>query len=280
MTRSIALLTEYDGTRFIGWQSQREGRTVQGVLESALCALFEQPVRLAGCSRTDGGVHALGHVSHFHAAGTIPTDRIPLALNASLPDDISVRMAVDVPAEFHSRFDARAKRYSYRIWNARTRPAIARLTSCHEPRPLDLDAMRLAAAHLLGRHDFTSFKAAGSSTAKTTVRTMYDIQVMNHPSDPSITITVTGDGFLYNMVRILSGTLLYAGLGRIRPESVPDILAGRDRLKAGKTMPARGLTLEAVYYEMDGRLATLTGEGLEMEAFRELSPLGGMDDGN
>jgi len=259
MIRSIALLTEYDGTRFIGWQSQREGRTVQGVLEGALCALFSQPVRLTGCSRTDGGVHAHGHVSHFRADGSIPTGRIPYALNAALPDDIAVRSAVEVPAEFHARYAARAKRYSYRIWNAPIRPAIDRHTACHAPRPLDLEAMRAAALPMLGRHDFSAFMAAGSSV-KTTVRTLYELQVLASPPDPVVTITVTGDGFLYNMVRILAGTLLYAGLGKIPPGEIAGILERGDRRRAGKTLPARGLTLQSVYYEFGGRLATLDGE--------------------
>jgi tRNA pseudouridine38-40 synthase len=147
----------------------------------------------------------------------------------------------------------------YRIRNTRCRPVLDRTTVCHEPRPLDVDAMAAAAAFLTGRHDFFSFMAAGS-TAKTTVRTLYDIRVCRDPGDPVIAIHVTGDGFLYNMVRILSGTLLYAGLGKILPEDLPGILAARDRRQAGKTLPARGLTLEAVFYPMNGRIETLDGE--------------------
>ena len=259
MNRTIALVTEYDGTRFLGWQSQRDGRTVQGTLEGALSGLFECPVTLYGCSRTDGGVHATGHVSHFRAAGTIPTDRIPYALNPSLPDDVAIRLAADVPEDFHARYGARAKRYSYHIWNTRTRPAIHRRTMGHEPRLLDMDAMRAAAAYMTGTRDFIAFMAAGGSTART-VRNMMEVRVERSPAEPVITITVTGDGFLYNMVRILSGTLLYAGLGKTRPDEIPEILLSRDRLQAGKTMPARGLTLEAVFYELNGRIASLSGE--------------------
>lgn len=261
MKRSIALLTEYDGTRFSGWQSQANGRTVQQVLENELERLFDHPVRLYGCSRTDSGVHALGHVSHFEARGSIPPDRIPYALNAQLPDDVAVRCAREVPADFHARYDARAKRYVYRIRNTRCRPVLDRVTAYHEPRPLDVKAMIAAASFLTGRHDFYSFMAAGS-TAKTTVRNLYDIRICPDPQDPVYAIHVTGDGFLYNMVRILSGTLLYAGLGKILPEDIPGILAARDRRQAGKTLPAHGLTLEAVFYPMNGRIETLDGESL------------------
>ena len=261
MIRSIALLTEYDGTRFSGWQSQSNGRTVQHVLESALEGLFDHPVKVTGCSRTDSGVHALGHVSHFEARGSIPTERIPYALNAVLPDDLVVRYAKEVPVDFHARYDACAKRYVYRIRNTRCRPVLDRATVSHEPRPLDVDAMVAAAAFLIGRHDYYSFMAAGS-TAKTTVRTLYDIRICRDLKDSVIAIHVTGDGFLYNMVRILSGTLLYAGLGKILPEDLPGILAARDRRQAGKTLPARGLTLEAVFYPMNGRIETLDGESL------------------
>ena len=276
--RTIALLTEYDGTRFLGWQSQREGRTIQNELESALSVLFEQPIRLYGCSRTDAGVHAIGHVSHFKASGSIPSDRIPLALSAILPEDIAVRLAVEMPETFHARYGARAKRYTYRIWNTRIRSAITRQTVFHEPRPLDLDAMRQSALLLTGRHDFSAFMAAGGKTA-TTVRTLMDVRVDRIPGDPTIKITVTGDGFLYNMVRILSGTLLYAGLGKIRPEDLPEILLSGDRRRAGKTLPAKGLTLEAVYYEQDGRLATLSGDVLELAANGGESAPGGYEHG-
>ncbi|HEY5466232.1 MAG TPA: tRNA pseudouridine(38-40) synthase TruA [Clostridia bacterium] len=276
--RTIALLTEYDGTRFLGWQSQREGRTIQNELESALSVLFEQPIRLYGCSRTDAGVHAIGHVSHFKASGSIPSDRIPLALSAILPEDIAVRLAVEMPETFHARYGARAKRYTYRIWNTRIRSAITRQTVFHEPRPLDLGAMRQAALLLTGRHDFSAFMAAGGKTA-TTVRTLMDVRVDRIPGDPTIKITVTGDGFLYNMVRILSGTLLYAGLGKIRPEDLPEILLSGDRRRAGKTLPAKGLTLEAVYYEQDGRLATLSGDVLELAANGGESAPGGYEHG-
>ena len=276
--RTIALLTEYDGTRFLGWQSQREGRTIQNELESALTVLFEQPIRLYGCSRTDAGVHATGHVSHFKASGSIPSDRIPLALSAILPEDIAVRLAVEMPETFHARYGARAKRYTYRIWNTRIRSAITRQTVFHEPRPLDLDAMRQTALLLTGRHDFSAFMAAGGKTA-TTVRTLMDVRVDRIPGDPTIKITVTGDGFLYNMVRILSGTLLYAGLGKIRPEDLPEILLSGDRRRAGKTLPAKGLTLEAVYYEQDGRLATLSGDVLELTANGGESAPGGYEHG-
>ncbi len=259
MNRSIALVTEYDGTRFYGWQSQKGGRTVQQTLEQALTRLFSQPVRLTGCSRTDSGVHAAGHVSHFSACGSIPTERIPFALNAVLPEDLAVRLAVDVPAAFHARYDAKAKQYMYKVQNTRWRPALAHRFLYHEPRPLDVRAMRAAATHLLGSHDFTSFMAAGSS-AKTTVRHIYDIQVDHDPGPHLITIRVTGDGFLYNMVRILAGTLVYVGLHRYTPDDVPGIISACDRRRAGKTLPARGLTLSAVYYDLHSRIETLEGD--------------------
>lgn len=244
--RKLAILTEFDGTRYAGWQRQENALAVQARMEQALTRVLGHPVRLTGCSRTDAGVHARGHVSHFLTTNPIPAGRLPLALLAALPPDISVLDARVVPADFHARFDARGKCYSYHIWNA-PRPSAIRARFClHEPRPLDTEAMDRAAAALVGRHDFTAFMAAGS-TAKTTVRELYSARVFR--AGDAVTVVVEGGGFLYNMMRIISGTLLYIGLGKLPADALPDIIASRRRTAAGKTLPARGLFLERVWYE-------------------------------
>jgi tRNA pseudouridine38-40 synthase len=246
----IAFLAEYDGTDFVGFQRQNNGRSVQGVLEEALAALYKRPISVCGCSRTDSGVHAKGHVSHADVPFMIPEDKIPYAMNALLPEDISIYESALVPDFFHARFDSIGKKYIYRIWNAPFRPAADRRFVVHVPGHLDIIRMQEAAKILEGEHDFSAFCCESGQHANP-VRRMDDILVRTFDGSPLIEIEVRGKSFLYNMVRIIAGTLIYAGQGKLDPAEITAILSGKDRRTAGKTMPARGLTLEKVYYEPD-----------------------------
>lgn len=242
----FALLIEYDGTNFAGWQRQANAPSVQGALEEALSVMCKEKVTLIGCSRTDAGVHARMHVSHFEADCRVPVEKLPIALGTLLPEDIAVIEAAKVGREFHARFSPIGKQYSYYIWNNRRKSGLLHRYSVQEGRPLDLEAMREAAKLLLGKHDFRVFMAAGSS-AKTTERTLYKLEVSGEPGG-LLRICVAGDGFLYNMVRIISGTLLYVGLGKLGPEDIGGMLEKGHRPLAGKTLPPQGLFLDEVYY--------------------------------
>jgi tRNA pseudouridine38-40 synthase len=249
LERNIALLVEFDGTAYAGWQYQENAPSLQRKLQDTLAKICKHKVSLIGCSRTDAGVHALGHVSNFHTTCRIPVDRLPIALNSLLPADIAVRAAAVVPPDFNARFGACAKRYSYRIWNDPTPSALRARYTCHIPRKLDLEAMRQAAAVLPGEQDFRSFMAAGSS-AKTTVRRLFSAEVVSRPEEPrEVRLIVEGAGFLYNMMRIISGTLVYIGLGKLQADDMREILAARNRKAAGKTLPANGLFLETVRFK-------------------------------
>lgn len=244
----IALLVEYDGTDFSGFQFQKNGRSVQQSLEEALLALFGVPCRIYGCSRTDAGVHARGHVSHADVPFLIPVDKLPLAMNANLPDDVSVLESKIVSHDFHARFSSTGKKYIYRINNNRTKPCIDRRFSAHIPGELNLGKMIEAARKFEGSMDFSAFYAKDERQINP-VRTMQEVKVEKNHDSGLIEITVIGKSFLYNMVRIIAGTLVYVGQGKIDPDGIEDIFAGKDRRKAGKTMPAKGLTLEKVFYD-------------------------------
>lgn len=248
----ILMTIAYDGTCFSGWQKQRlpEVRTVQGEMEKALQKLFRSPnLECIGASRTDAGVHALGQRAVIDVETTIPAEKIPLALRPLLPEDIAVTKAEEVPQTFHPRFDCVKKTYEYRFWNAPTKNPKERLYSSHQAKPLDIGLMNQAAAAFMGRHDFAAFCAAGSSVSST-VRTIFGCHAEREGD--IVKILVTGDGFLYNMVRIMAGTLLMAGLGKLPPEAIQDIIESRDRRKAGQTAEPQGLTLLEIYYEMPG----------------------------
>jgi len=245
---NIAILCEYDGTEYLGWQSQKNNRTIQEKIQNAIFSITNEKVTLYGCSRTDAGVHAKGHVSNFISGCKIPVNKIPLALNSNLPDSISVKKAAIVPIDFNSRFHAKGKTYSYSIYNSSIRPAIDRFRKHHIPQMLDIKLMREASDKICGEHDFSCFMASNSE-AKSTVRNVYSIEIID--KIPDITIYVRGSGFLYNMVRIIAGTLCYAGLGRIEPAQIDDIIKSGDRRLSGKTLPPGGLCLEEVYYESD-----------------------------
>lgn len=248
----LALITEFDGTSFSGFQSQKNGRAVQDVLETALGTLFKENIRLTGCSRTDAGVHARCHLSHADVPFVIPEENIPLAMNAILDDDVAVTRAFYVRDDFSARFDIGGKRYVYRIYNSRTPSPLHARYSYFCPYDLDLEAMKTAASFFAGEHDFEAFCAAGGSQ-NTFVRRLTGVEVRRAECCPEmIEIEVKGEAFLYNMVRIISGTILEAGMGRIPADSVGGIIESRDRKNAGRTLPACGLTLEEVFYDEAG----------------------------
>ncbi len=243
----IAFITEFDGTDFAGFQSQENARAVQDVLETALEELYKTKIRLTGCSRTDAGVHARCHLSHADVPFVIPEDRFPLAMNALLPDDVAVRKSFYVSDDFSARFDIKGKRYIYRIYSSPARSPLLDRNAYYCPVKPDIAKMQKAAGFFAGEHDFAAFCASGGSQ-KTTVRRLFGVKVSAAGDDPCrIEIEVSGEAFLYNMVRIIAGTLLYAGQGKIAPDDIPDIIGSRDRRLAGKTLPAKGLTLEEVY---------------------------------
>lgn len=246
--RNIKLTVSYDGTGYCGFQEQRGTGlpTIQEELERCLKKLSGREVRVIGAGRTDSGVHARGQVVNFDAAGwSIPTDRIPLAANGILPADIAVTAAEDVPDKFHARFSATAKTYRYVVYNNRVPDPLLRRYTYFMPRLLDRGALAAAAGMLVGRHDFAAFKAEGTPV-KSTVRTIYSI---NAVSDGNIlNLDFRGDGFLYNMVRIITGTLLEVGLGKYPPERIKSILESGRREQAGPTAPPQGLCLVEVEY--------------------------------
>ena len=238
----ILLTVSYDGTDYAGWQRQENAVTVQEKLEDALASLLKRRVQTYGASRTDAGVHALGQwVSFFAPDIRVPLDKLPVVLTGLLPPDISVTSAIVVRDDFNPRFDAEEKTYEYSFYNAPVpNPLLARY-SAFVPQVLCVENMQKAAHMFIGKHDFAAFCATGSS-AKTTVREIYACTVAKRPNG-IITLAVTGNAFLYNMVRIIAGTLLYVGLGKISPDDIRGIIASKDRKLAGKTMPPQGLVL-------------------------------------
>ena len=243
----IAFITEFDGTDFAGFQSQENARAVQDVIEKALEELYKEKIRLTGCSRTDAGVHAKCHLSHADVPFVIPEDKFPLAMNALLPDDVAVKKSFYVSDEFSARFDIKGKRYIYRIYSSPTRSPLLDRNAYYCPIKPDIAKMQAAAKYFAGEHDFAAFCATGGSQ-KTTVRRLFGVNVRETGEDPcQIEIEVSGEAFLYNMVRIIAGTLLYVGQGKIEPGEVENIITNCDRSMAGKTLPAKGLTLEEVY---------------------------------
>lgn len=255
-TRNILLGIAYDGTNFCGWQRQPRERTVQGTIEEALSTLCRAPIQIHGTSRTDAGVHALGQQATFSLDSGIPTERIPLALNHLLAGgqrvigaigDIRILSATEVPASFHARFDAKGKRYHYRIHTGGEPDLFQRNYCYYVEKELDLAAMKQAAGMIVGTRDFKCFQAAGGQEQKTTVRTIHHIELQQEGS--LLTLKVTGDGFLYNMVRILTGTLVEVGLGRRTPAGIPDMISSLDRARAGHTAPPQGLYLAEVFFK-------------------------------
>ena len=245
MMKRILLSVEYDGTAYAGWQRQKNGLAVQQVLEEALEKACGEKITVTGSSRTDAGVHALDQKVHFDTGSAIPPEKYPFVLNTMLPEDIRVQAGREVPSAFHARFLACGKTYTYRILNRRQGSALARCFSWHVPVPLNAAAMEAALPSLIGTHDFQAFQAAGG-TAKTTVRTL-DRAALAREGDTFV-LTVSGNAFLYNMVRIIAGTLAEIGLGRLNPDAFEKALCGGGRLDLGMTAPPRGLTLCQVRY--------------------------------
>jgi len=260
-TRRILLRVAYDGTNYHGWQVQPNAKTIEGELNRVLTQLIGEEIQVTGASRTDAGVHALGNVAVFDTASKIPAEKFSYALNQRLPEDIVIQSSLQVADDFHPRHCDCCKTYEYDILN-RTFPLPAyRNTAYFLYGDLDLDAMRRACQAFPGEHDFASFCAAGAQV-QTTVRTIYSLEVLEQPlavtgrgvlsqrsPERLLTIRVRGNGFLYNMVRIIAGTLVEVGRGHIRPEEVEGIIAACDRAKAGPTAPARGLRLVEIKYD-------------------------------
>ena len=245
--KRVMLTVSYDGTNYHGWQLQPNVMTIESVLNDTLCALLKEEIRVIGASRTDTGVHALGNIAVFDTQARMPAEKISYALNQRLPEDIRIQSSKEVPQDFHPRRQSSRKTYEYKILNSEFPMPVYRLYSHFTYVPLDIVLMQEAADHLKGEHDFKSFCSV-NTMAETTVRTIYDITV--EKVEDLITIRVTGSGFLYNMVRIIAGTLIEAGKGNLVPDKIADILKACDRTKAGPTAPACGLTL--VKYEFEG----------------------------
>jgi tRNA pseudouridine38-40 synthase len=243
----VKLVLEYDGTRYVGWQVQPNGPSVQAELERALSTLHHEPVRVTGAGRTDSGVHALGQVASFAVERPLPLTAYVLGMNALLPDDVAVRHAEVREGPFDARRDARGKRYRYRVENAPTRAPLTRLRAWQVFRPLDVAAMRAASAPLLGRHDFGAFQAADCE-AQHAVRELRRLDVLGE-SGGRIEVVAEATAFLKHMVRNVVGTLVEVGLGARDSASMPGLLASRDRKRAGRTAPPQGLVLERVFYD-------------------------------
>lgn len=243
---NIKLKIQYDGTKYHGWQIQKNEKTVQETLMRALEKITGETVSVIGCGRTDTGVHAEGYVCNFNTDSSIPVERYPYALNAHLPCDIVCLDAREVPDDFHANRSAVGKRYVYKILNREFPDAVLCRYSWHYKYPLDADKMREAAKAFVGEHDFIGFASSGF-TVKTTVREIYSLDVSRE--NDIITIDAAGNGFLYNMVRIITGTLVFVGCGKINPVDIADIIASKDRNRAGITAPPQGLCLKEVYYK-------------------------------
>lgn len=243
--RNIRLDLEYDGTDFQGWQKQPGARTVQGTLETAIQIVCRHAAETVGCARTDAGVHAAAYVASFRTESDLPTSRLSLALNGCLPEDVAIVRAEDAPDDFHARFSARARRYVYRITESRT--AVWRRYAFHSHHALDVDRMSSAGSHLVGEHDFTSFTPVTNEANK--VCRVVELVVTREGSH--ITIAVEATRFVHHMVRVIAGTLMEVGRGRMEPEQVGDALRKKDRREAGPTAAALGLILWRVRYDSD-----------------------------
>lgn len=245
-TKRIRLVIAYDGTDYCGWQIQPNGITVEEVLNKALKRLTGEDIHVIGASRTDSGVHALGNVAVFDTTTSIPPERMSYALNQKLPEDIVVTRSEEVPLDWHPRYrDVVVKTYEYHIYNASVQNPLRRRTSTFISFPLDVDKMREGAEYLLGEHDFASFCNVRTNV-EDTVRMVTDLHISS--DGPEIVIRITGNGFLYNMVRIIAGTLIRVGRGFYEPERVREILEARERTEAGVTAPPNGLVLVGIDY--------------------------------
>ena len=248
------LTIAYDGSAYEGWQIQKTGTGVQEKVEAALAKLFPSKPRIHSSSRTDTGVHALGMVAHFEvprAELKMPVRKLALALNAWLPEDVRIVSAVRAPAKFHARFGAKGKQYRYFLWNHPAMNPLIRRTAWHVPRPLNLEAVRVAARLFVGRHDFKSFAASRNYEMESTVRTLTRCDIKK--SGSLLTFVIEGEGFLYKMCRGIVGTLVQIGQGKFSSVEIKSMLARKDRRVAGMTAPAHGLVLWKVFYSNNRR---------------------------
>lgn len=244
--RNIALRLSYDGSRYHGWQVQKTEITVAETLEQALSKVCGHLVKVTGCGRTDAGVHALRYCANFRTESRIPVDRLPLAVNSRLPEDISVSAACEVAPEFNAIGSCIKKEYVYKIHNSRIRDPFLQNRACFYPAPLDIGMMQRAGRAFEGTHDFRAVRSVGTET-KTTVRTVYWCEAEREGD--LITVSVCADGFLYNMVRAIVGTMVYASHGKLVPENIPRLLELGDRRLTGPTMPPQGLYLSRIWYD-------------------------------
>ena len=245
MMKRIKLTVAYDGTDYCGWQVQPNGMTVEEILNWELSALTGEEVKVIGASRTDAGVHAEGNVAVFDTETGIPAERIAYALNCRLSEDIVAVRSEEVPGDWHPRYQCSVKTYEYRILNREMPDPVCRRSTVHVSYPLNLGDMRTAAGYLKGEHDFKSF-CSPHTEVKDTVRTVHSLEI--EKEGDIITVRISGNGFLYNMVRIIVGTLINVGRGACPPEKVKEILEARDRRKAAATAPAKGLVLKYIRY--------------------------------
>jgi tRNA pseudouridine38-40 synthase len=244
--RNIKLTIEYDGKDFNGWQKQPNKLNIQGTIEKAIESITGEQIDLMASGRTDAGVHAFGQVANFKTESNIPIEKMAIAINSKLKKSIIIKKAEEVEERFHSRLSCKQKTYRYVINNSEYGSAIYRNLECHIPYKLDVDKMKEAAKYFEGEHDFKAFKASGTSS-KSSVRKIYKAIVYNE--NEKIYIELTGNGFLYNMVRIIAGTLVDVGVGKINPEDIPNIIKEQKRENAGKTLPPQGLFLLEVKYD-------------------------------
>jgi len=247
MLKRVMLTVAYDGSGYYGWQKQADKTypTVQETFEKALSEFFKQEVTCIGASRTDRGVHALGQRALIEVDTTVPVEKMPLALHSVMPEDISVMDAVEVEEGFHPRYDCKYKVYEYKIYCGERRNPLYRKISEYCRYELDWEKMNEAAQAFVGTHDFNAFAASGNSS-QSTVRTIFEASVFK--KDEFIVIRLKGDGFLYNMVRIIAGTLMLAGRGKLNRDGIAEIIDSKDRTKAGKTAGPEGLTLVKIIY--------------------------------
>lgn len=243
--RNIKLTIEYDGTSYGGWQKQKNNRTIQQFIEEAIKLLTGEEVELIGSSRTDAGVHAKGMVANFITNSKIPSDKFREAINTKLPDDIGIIKSEEVDKNFHSRYDSKGKTYCYTLVNRYEKVCLGRSYVYQVRDELNYNLMKDAAKYFLGKHDFKAFKTNGSSV-KTSVRTISGLEL--ELKGDVLKIFISADGFLYNMVRIIVGTLIEVGKGKIKPEDIESIIRNGDRSKAGPCVPPNGLVLEKVFY--------------------------------
>ncbi len=244
--RNIAMRLMYDGTNYHGWQVQKTVPTVAETVERSLTKLCGHTVKVVGCGRTDAGVHALRYCANFKTDSRIPADRLPLAVNSLLPEDIVACAAIDADDDFNAILSCRKKEYTYRIYNSRIRDPFYRNRAYFYPSALDIGAMREAAGYFVGTHDFAAVRSVGTET-KTTVRTVHWLEI--EENDPTIDIRICADGFLYNMARAIAGTLIYVSEGKIASSDIPAFLEAGNRTLTGPTVPPQGLYMTRIWYD-------------------------------